>query len=129
MPVKLKVIRASDFLNLDADGEYNFESSKELLVQIALAKKPPADFDVLLDLRDARFNLSTTEVWYLAAELESHREAFREKLAILISSQTSVNQVEFFDLCATNRGFSVDVFLNFEDAIDWLFPPENISSE
>jgi hypothetical protein len=129
MPVKLKIIRAHDFLVMSADGEYDFDAAKRILVEIALAKHSPPDFEVLLDLRHAMFNLSTTDIYYLAAELVAHHEAFREKLAILVRPGISFDQAEFFETCAHNRGFNVDAFCDFEDAINWLFPSTDTSKE
>ncbi|MBN2185581.1 MAG: hypothetical protein JW746_09660 [Candidatus Krumholzibacteriota bacterium] len=126
MAGKVKIIRARDFLNIDADGILDFEMSKEILIKIALAKKPPADFEVLIDLRDAELDLSTMDVWYLVDELGKHHEAFQRKMALLTSSGSAFDRVEFFETCAVNRGFEVEAFTDFEEAINWLFPAEEI---
>lgn len=124
MAAKLKIIRARDFMQSTQEGEVDFERSKKILVEVARAKRPPADFDVLIDLRRAQWRLSTTDIYCLAEELSSHGDAFRSKLAILVLPGDTFDQAEFFELCAKNRGFPVDTFTNYEDAILWFFQEE-----
>jgi hypothetical protein len=121
MAVKVKIIRAKDFLQVSPDGELALEESKLLLAKVASAKRPPADYDVLIDLRRVQWRLSTTDIYFLAAGLDEHREVFEDKVALLVLPGANFNKAEFFELCAQNRGYRVEAFTNFEDAIHWLF--------
>ena len=122
MAVKIKIIRATDFLQVSPEGELDLDASRRLLVAVASAKRPPADFEVLLDLREVEWDLSTTDIWSLAKELGRHGETFRDKLAVLAAPGEAFDQAEFFELCSQNRGYRVEAFSSFEEAIQWLFP-------
>ena len=127
MPAKVKVIRARDFLQMTPDDEVDYENSKQLLLEVAHARRPPADFDVLIDLRRVQLRMTTADIYYLAAELEKHRNTFKEKVGILVLPGDTFNLAEFFELCARNRGFNVQAFTNYEDAIHWLFVEDELS--
>ena len=121
MPTKIKLIKAVEYLHISPDGEIDFEKSKQLLIEIAKSKKFPADYDLILDFRHVQFRLTTADIYFLAAELLKHRDAFKNKIAVLFLPGANIEKAEFFELCSQNRGFNVDIFTNYEDAVDWLF--------
>lgn len=125
MTTKIKLIRSIEYLHTSPDGDVDFEKSKEILANLASAKRPPADYDILLDFRRAQWTLSTTDVYYLAAELANHDEAFRDKVAVLVLPGFNFDKSEFFELCSKNRGFNVESFTNYEDAVQWFFENGN----
>jgi hypothetical protein len=89
-----------------------------------LASGPLVDYDIILDTRKAQSELSANDLWYLAAELGEHREAFSRKAAILCPLER-FDQAEFFALCAHNRGFQVNAFTSFGDAMEWLIAADD----
>jgi len=121
MPAKVKIIRAKDFLQVTEDGVVDFESSKKMLTDVAKAKRPPADFDVLIDLRRAQWRLNTADIYYLASALAEIPDAYRSKIAVLVLPGADFKQAEFLEICSKNRGLTVEAFTNFEDAIQWFF--------
>ena len=121
MPTKIKLIRAIEYLQTSPEGEVDFEKTKQILIDIAAAKKNPADYDVLLDFRRVQLKLATTDIYYLAAELAKHNNTFRDKVAVLVLPGANFEKSEFFELCSRNRGFLVDCFTNYEDAVQWFF--------
>ena len=48
------------------------------------------------------------------------RDSFRVKLAILTSLGCEFDKVKFLELYASNRGFQVGAFVDFEEALYWL---------
>lgn len=121
MPVKIKLIRSIEYLHSTPEGEIDFEKSKEILVELAKAKRPPADFNVLMDFRRAQMKLSTADIYFLAAELANYEHTFLNKIAILVLPGLDFDKSEFFELCSKNRGLNVDTFSNFEDAMQWFY--------
>jgi hypothetical protein len=121
MSAKIKLIRAIEYLQTSPEGEINFEQSKQLLTELAKAKNAPADYDVLLDFRRVQLNLSTPEIYFLAAELEKHDHTFHSKVAVLVLPGANFNEVEFLKLCSQNRGFMIKNFTNYEDAVQWFY--------
>ena len=121
MTTPIRLIRSVEYLYTSPEGDIDFEKSKQVLADLALAKRLPADYDIILDFRRTQCKLSTTNIWFLAAELAKHDDTFRNKVAVLISPGSNPDNAEFFELCSKNRGFNVDVFTNHEDAIQWLY--------
>lgn len=109
------------------------EASKQGLAQIAATGIDLQDYAVLIDLREVKSSLSTTDVYELASELVKYGETFQRKTAVLARADKDFDQAQFFERVAQNRGFSVRAFTAFEDAITWLSdisqPAENQSHE
>ena len=125
---KIKFIRSIEFLHTSPEGEVDFEKSKQIPADLANAKRPPADYDVMLDFRRSQLKLSTADVWYLAADLTNHNDTFRDKVAVLALPGLNFDTAEFLELCSKNRGLNVDVFTNYEDAIQWFYENSNSPS-
>lgn len=121
MPTKFKLIRSVEYLQTDANEDIDLEASKQMLIEIAKAKRPLADFDLLLDFRRIQLKLNTVEIYFLASELHLHGDTFCDKVAILVLPGLNFEKAEFFELCAKNRGFKVDCFTNYEDAVQWFY--------
>ncbi len=121
MPVKLKIIGVHEFMEVQQDGRFDPEAAKQMLVDIAAAMPPPADYEILIDLRQAEWRLSGPEIWDVVAELAVHPDAFRERMALLTLPGTGFDHAERVEICARARGRKVQAFTNFEEAIRWLF--------
>jgi hypothetical protein len=119
MPTNIRVIHAGDFIRATPEGELDLEKSKELLLGVASTAASLADYEILLDMRKAQGKMSLTDMWYLAAELSEHREAFSRRTAVLCPLER-FDLAGFFALCAENRGFRVGAFTSYEDAMEWL---------
>lgn len=128
MSLKLHVIHAREFIRTTPQHELDLAASKHMLSSIATAAQDMEQYDILLDFREtSSVHLSTTDVWELAAELDHHGSFRLRKTAVLIPETATGERAEFFKLCAENRGFSVNVFKDFEEAINWLFPASTLS--
>ena len=121
MATKIKLIRSVEYLHTSVDGQIDFKKSVQVLATLAKAKRPPADYDVILDMRRSQVKLLTTDIWYLAKVLTKHDNMYRDKIAILILPGMDFKKAEFFELCSKNRGLKVDIFTNYEDVIQWFF--------
>jgi hypothetical protein len=126
MPTNIRVIHARDFIRATPEGKLDLEKSKKLVVEIASAAVPLADYEILLDTRKAQVKMSVTDlwylatdVWYLAAELVNARGRFPKKTAVLCPVER-FDRASFFALCAQNTGIKVQAFTSFEAAIEWL---------
>jgi hypothetical protein len=114
----IRVIRTSDFVRAKPSGEYNLEETEQLLAEIAHAVGAQ-DLEILVDTRSASGKLSATDLWSLAQTLVKHRQAFSHKTAVLCP-QHSFDNARFFSYCAEYRGFNVQAFLSYEEAMEWL---------
>ena len=125
MATKIKVITAKDFLEVTTDGIINLTTSRQLLIDIAKAEHQPVDYELLVDFRETQSQLSTIDVYQLAAELCQYGDTFRRKVALLVLPGVNFDQASFFETCAHNRGFLVDAFTDFETAVRWLLSSED----
>jgi len=119
MPTDIRIINGHDFIRVTAEGKLDFETSKKALLEVASATANLVDYDILLDTRKADVQMSVTNLWYLAAELSNLRKAFSRKTAVLCPVER-FDDAAFFTLCSQNRGFRIEAFNSFENALNWL---------
>ena len=130
MDLRIRVIRANEFLKTTATGQLDLSQSKEILLRLAAVNKPPARHDILLDIRGATGTTMTlVDVAELVEVMLAHRESFRQKLAILASESAPLTRANFMKLYAHNRGLEVGAFKSFEEAINWLMQGEDVADE
>jgi hypothetical protein len=121
MDIKIKIIRSIDYLSVADDGSVEFEESKKRLHEIAGVKRPPADFDILLDFRRTQWVLSTEDIFSLAYVLINDPDSHRDKIALLVLPGVNFNLATFKELCSRSTGIDVQTFTNYEDAIHWFY--------
>jgi hypothetical protein len=123
-----RTITGKDFLKAKPSGEIDLEESKKMLASIALITKPPADYEILLDIRDINSYkpFRCFEVLAFVRELVKNRSAFQNKIAILSRDDKQLDNSKFVELCATNRGLLLKAFVSFENAVEWLTDPIEI---
>jgi len=126
MATKIKIVTASDFLEVTPEGVINITTSRRLLVDIARTEHPPVDYDLLIDFRDTKWQLSTADVYQLASELSLHGDTFRRRVAVLVLPGVNFSPASFFETCSHNRGFLVDAFTDYESAMRWLLAAEEV---
>ncbi len=122
MPKKVDymIVSAKDFIKAKPSGEIDLEQSKKILGEIATIAEPPADYEILLDIRQTYGNLTFIDVYGLVMEFGKHRAAFRNKIAVLSRDDRQFDNAQFMELCAKNRFFHIAAFINVEETIDWL---------
>jgi DNA-binding transcriptional LysR family regulator len=127
VPTNVKVIHARDFIRATPQGEAWFEKALELLQSIAEAGAGLTDFEVLVDTRRVTGGgLSAADLFRLAEALVRYRKTFARKTAVLCPLE-KFDKLQFFALCAEDRGFNLRAFTSYEDAMEWLIadPPSN----
>jgi len=123
MAVKIKIVTGKDFVEVTPDGAINLTTSKQLLTAIAKAETQPVDYELLIDFRDTESALSIFDIYQLAAELVLYGDTFHRKVALLVVPGINFDQARFFETCSHNRGFSVNAFIDYENALRWLLSP------
>ena len=119
MPTDIRIIHSNDFIKATPEGHLDFEETKRLLREIASASAALGDHEIIIDTRNAQSEMSITDLWNLAAELDKLFSDSSRKTAILCPFDRFDN-AGVFALFAQNRGFRVRAFISFEDAINWL---------
>jgi len=121
MAIKIKIIRSVDYLSVSDDGAIEFEESKKKLEALAEPKRPPADYEILLDFRRTQWILSTDEIYTFVQTLIHAPDSFRDKLALLALPGVNFDRTYFQELMSENKGIDVQTFTNYEDAIQWFY--------
>ncbi|MFH0756808.1 MAG: hypothetical protein V2B15_05950 [Bacteroidota bacterium] len=121
MATKIKIIRSIDYLSVTDTGTVDFEESKQRLAAMAEPKRPPADYEILLDFRRTQWVLSTDDIYTLVHDLINAPDSFRDKIALLLLPGVNFDKAHFQDLCTRNKGIDVRTFTNYEDAIQWFY--------
>lgn len=123
---QFQVIRASDFVCFDADEHLNFEDTRKVLEQLAVACRKRGLDRAMVDLRDLPV---PEKPRFTRGELAEMAEAFRaagftgrQRLAVLHSHDTHGTIREFVSICR-EHGLQVHAFGEFDAAIHWLGKP------
>jgi hypothetical protein len=119
MLTDIRIIQTHAFIKATPEGQLDRENMTKLLMDIASAATTSGDYEILVDTRKAQSGMSVSDLWFLAAQLSKLGKAFSRKTAVLCPRER-FDRVGFFALCAQNRGFLVNIFTSFEDAIEWL---------
>jgi hypothetical protein len=119
MPTTVKVIRTQEFVRARPNGAFDLEASEQMLMDIAKASADMQDVQVLIDTRHARGALTAGDLWYLADRLGRYRHAFSGKTAVLCPTE-KFDRARFFALVADGKGFDVQAFTSYEEAMTWL---------
>lgn len=121
MATKIKIIRSVDYLSISDNGTIEFEESKKNLAALAEPKRPPADYEMLLDFRRTQWILTTDEIYSLVKSLINAPDSFRDKIALLLLPGVNFDKAYFQELCLEDKGIDVRTFTNYEDAIQWFY--------
>lgn len=122
MELNLRIVKGKDIIRVTDQGDIDFERAKRLISEICSQENLPDHYVILIDVRKTHSKLSTTNIWYFAAEFDKHRNILQKRSAILVPLE-DFDSAKFFELCAANRGFTVNAFIDFEEAVTWLMEP------
>jgi hypothetical protein len=127
MPMELQIIRAQEFIRLGARGHFDLKASKAALAEIAAACWKRGINQALLDLRALRPGPKPV---FSPADLAALVKTFREigftdqqRLAVLYGSDPH-RRARMFAFIAKLRGWKVQAFGDFEEALTWLSAEE-----
>src|SRR5262249_26013147 len=103
-------------------GQLDLATSRQILIELASATAGNPYQHILIDGRDITGPpLSTVDLFELVQTLRSLGLGLLNKLAILRKLRDSFDRGRFFEMLATDRGFNVGVFDDFESAFTWLY--------
>jgi hypothetical protein len=123
MPIELQIIRAGEFIRVGARGHFNLKASKAVLVELAGACRKRGINQALLDLRDLE---PGPKPMFSPSDLATLVRAFHEfgfvphqRIAVLYHSDPHF-RARLFAFIGGLRGWKVQAFAEFEEAIAWL---------
>jgi hypothetical protein len=124
MSYDMRVIPISEFLRTDVSGEIDLQASRAILKQLLDNCARNNIHHILIDTREASSRASTVDVWTLANDLGSLGMGTEDRIAILNRPKDDFDRGAFLELCATNRGYQLRAFRDFESAFTWLTSEE-----
>lgn len=113
-----------DYFSVRDDGTIDFNESKDLLNALTEPKRPPADYEILLDFRRTQWILSTEEIFDLIQPLFTIPDSYREKIAFLVLPGVNFDKQTFTEMCEGYSEITIGTFTNYEDAIHWFYIDE-----
>ncbi len=123
MPIDVKIVPAREFIRTKANGEFDLEGTKELFLSVFAKMKDANVSEVIMDVREASSKLTAFEISELFSVLDQASWSAL-KIAIVNRPKDDFDRAKFFELCAQNRGYQVGAFQEFEEAVAWLYPPQ-----
>lgn len=123
MPLELQIIRANEFIRMGATGHFDLPASKAALTDLARACRKRGLSRALMDLRALRPGpkpvFSTADLVELVETFRKAGFSPEQRLAILYHSDPH-HRARLFAFLSTLRGWSVQAFADYEEAINWL---------
>jgi len=127
MPLELQLIRASEFIRLNAKGHFDLETSKLALAKIARACRKRGIARAMLDLRELhplpQPRLTRADLVALVNTFHCLGFSKAHRLALLYSFDPH-GRARLFAWITSMHGWQVRSFANFEDAMLWLSQQE-----
>ena len=115
-----------EFILTNANGEFDLEGTKELFLSVFSKMKDADATELVLDVREAHSNMTAFDLYQLLPILDRVECKRSWKIAIVYRPRDDFDRAKFFELCAQNRGYQVGAFQIFEEAIAWLYPPQDV---
>ncbi|MFN3596984.1 MAG: hypothetical protein ACK41D_06910 [Rubricoccaceae bacterium] len=127
--LRFQLLSCEDVLELTVDGSLDLARSRALLER-ALAAAAHRH-DVLVDLRSVSDDspLSFADVFQLVRMLQATPGGFRGRMALLGRDRPLFEKTQFFESSASEYGFQVRAFLDFEAAVRWLMRTTDLSDK
>jgi hypothetical protein len=132
MPMELQIIRASDFIRLGAEGQFDLAVSKKVLAELVGACRKRGINQAMLDLRALHPGptpvFSPTDLAHLVNTFREMGFTRHQKLAVLYGTDPH-HRARLFAFIGTLRGWHVAAFGSFEEAMGWLSDDEQASAD
>jgi hypothetical protein len=107
-------------MKTDISGEIDLNASRDMLSQLMATFKRENMSRILIDAREASSRSTMLDVWMLARDLGSLGVTPDNRVAVLNRPKDNFDRAAFLELCATNRGYHLRAFREFEQAFAWL---------
>jgi hypothetical protein len=132
MPMELQIIRAREFIRLGAHGHFDLKASKAVLSQLARACCKRGINQAVVDLRALHPKpkpvFSPNDLVTLVDTFREVGFTHKQRLAVLYGSDPH-HRARLFAFIAKLRGWKVQAFDSFEEAVTWLSGGEKSHAE
>ncbi|MCP4899488.1 MAG: hypothetical protein GY906_21185 [bacterium] len=121
MTWKVDYCKRAETIHISASGTMDLRTITAMGSEALATASPRRPRRFLLNARDMAPDVTTAAIYQLPGILTSHGLKHGDRVAIVYRPNTEHGRnFEFFETVSVNRGYSVRVFLNVEDAWKWL---------
>ena len=122
MKTEIKIYNIKEFVRKNISGELDLDKSMDLARQFASIASLRPDNNILIDMRDTTVSsIRITDVMKVTLEIANHLPDFKNKIANVIpANEERLRIARRFHSCMILKGFSYEIFTDFEKAIEWL---------
>jgi hypothetical protein len=124
VPVKteIKSYNIKSFIRKNVSGELDLDESMTLAKQFSTIASLHSDHNILIDMRDTTVpSVKIADLMKLTLEIADHIPDFKNKIANVIpKDEERMLMARQFHSCMVLKGFSYEVFTDFEKALEWL---------
>ena len=122
MNTEIKIYNIKDFIRKNVSGELDLDKSMALARQFASIASLHPEHNILIDMRHTTVSSrNITDLMKITLEVAGHIPNFSNKIANVIpDNEERLRIARRFQSCMTLKGFSYEVFTDFEKAIEWL---------
>ena len=124
MPYEIKYDTNSACVMCKMTGKIDLQIVNDFILEVIPFLEKKRSECVLNDLRGANLNLSTSDIYTIPKLLAQAGLGFTVRRAVVFN--TKPDDFAFFETVSVNQAQQVRVFINFNEAIQWLMP-ESIS--
>jgi hypothetical protein len=128
MPIELEIIRAAEFVRMGTQGQFDLAASCAVAAKLAAACKRRGIDRALVDVRNSIANLNPTELAALVNVFRDIGFSRHQRIAILHAEERS-HRPRMFAFISRMKGWEVEAFTKFEDAMCWLSEQEKQKPE
>jgi len=120
MSFNIHIIRTSDFIRLNTKGGLDLDASRQALKELARVCVERGIDCALLDMRNIQTPAMTmSDLYQLALTFKETGFRKHHRLALLHRYRAG-ERAEFFAICASDQGWNVRAFEDYEHAVEWF---------
>jgi len=118
----VKIYNIKAFIRKNISGELDMDKSMQVAKEFANIAYLHEDHNILIDTRDSTAtNVKITQLMQVTLEIANNLPNFKNKIASVIpDNEDRLRVARQFQSCMILKGFSYEVFTDFEKALDWL---------
>jgi hypothetical protein len=121
-------VPAREFFRTKSTGEFDLDETRKACFALFSKMKDAKVSEVLLDHREASSQMTASDLLTLFRDLHLGGFLKAQKIAILYRRKDKqFDRNKFFEACAQAKGYQIGAFQEFEEAVTWLYPPQDVT--
>ena len=125
----IKIYKIKDFIRKTETGNIDFERSKKIVKELAMAAGLHMGHNILVDLRETTISTAASieDIMKIALEFGNYVSSFKNKIANIVPDDPERMKIASrFKACMDIQGFEYEIFTDYESAIEWLSQTRDI---